>query len=936
MIFEGKESAVTDWHVLNKESVLEHLKVEANSGLSDAAVERRREEYGVNELRETGGRGPWVILWDQLRGAMILLLIVAALVSAYLEEYTDAVVILAIVILNALLGFVQEFRAEKAMEALKKLAVPRVRVRREGQIQEVSAKELVPGDVVLLEVGNQIPADCRLLESPNLKVQEAALTGESEAVEKTTDCFSDPDLPLGDRANCVFMGTVVTYGHGVGVVTETGMQTQLGKIASSLQAVEAEPTPLQRRLAQLGRTLAIVALGIVIIVFLMGLLKGVDAKLMLMTSLSLAVAVVPEGLPAVATVALALGARRMFKRNALIRKLPAVETLGSVTVICSDKTGTLTQNRMTVTALDVVGHRIDLPELLRHGHPMATINEDEGVNDVRKHVSESSSLSLVLTGAALCNDAELVFESDRQHIHAVGDPTEGAMVLAAAQLQLPADKLNHVLPRIDELPFDSERKRMTTIHEWHRSGEEDHPESMLHVLDHLQEFSPGNIAFTKGAVDSLLEVCNRVWDGNEEHELTQDWQNRIEDANQNLASQGMRILGVACRTVPSSEHGFEPASIENDLMFVGLIAMIDPARPEVREAVSRCRQAGIRPLMITGDHPLTAQSIAETLQITEAGGRVVSGAEIENLTDAELETTVKNVSVFARVAPKHKLRLVRALQENGEIVAMTGDGVNDAPALKQAHIGVAMGITGTDVAKESSQMVLIDDNFATIVNAVEEGRMVYDNVRKFVKYTMTSNAGEIWVMVLGPVLGMPLPLLPLQILWVNLVTDGLPGLALSVEQAEHNIMQRPPNPPDQPILGRAMGWDIAWIGLLMGIVSLVLGYWVWSNGNETDLEMSRMRTLVFTVLTLSQMGNALAVRSDRETLFQLGVFSNPVLLGSVALTFGLQMAVVYWPPLQEIFKTTSLSGMELVMCLALSTVVFWAIELQKLLRRSQR
>lgn len=913
---------MTDWHVLSTEASLAELKSDPQRGLSAAAAERRQEEYGPNELKETGGRSVWAILWDQLSGAMILLLVVAAAVSVFLSEYTDAIVIMAIVVLNALLGFFQEYRAEKAMAALKKLAVPIVRVRRDGQISEISARELVPGDVVLLEVGNQIPADCRLLESTNLKVQEAALTGESEAVEKQTSVFKERNLPLGDRENCAFMGTVVTYGHGVALVTETGMKTQLGQIAHSLQTVEVEPTPLQRRLAQLGRTLALVALGIVAVILVLGLMRGEELKLMLMTALSMAVAVVPEGLPAVATVALALGARRMFKRHALIRKLPAVETLGSVTVICSDKTGTLTENRMTITALDVAGDRIDLPETLRRGRPMGSLNADADIADVREKVANSSALSLLLAGAGLCNDAELVYESDRETIRAIGDPTEGAMVLGAAQLQLPADDLQRFLPRIDEVPFDSDRKRMTTLHEWSDATRDDLEGPMMSALQIIHSISKNRIAFTKGAVDSLLEVSDRVWENDEVLSLDENRRTRILQANEELAKSGMRVLGVGFRSLADGET----ESVEENLIFVGLLAMIDPARPEVQAAVERCKHAGIRPIMITGDHPLTAQYIARELSISD-DGQVLTGQDLEDTTDAELKSVVESVSVYARVAPKHKLRLVRALQDNGQIVAMTGDGVNDAPALKQAHIGVAMGITGTDVAKESSQMVLLDDNFATIVNAVEEGRMVYDNVRKFVKYTMTSNAGEIWVMILGPFLGMPLPLLPLQILWVNLVTDGLPGLALAVEQAEHNTMERPPHPPQEPIMERRMGIDIAWVGLLMGVVSLAMGYLYWSGGESSD---AHWRTIVFTVLTLSQMGNALAVRSDRESLFQLGLFSNPALLGSVALTFGLQLAVIYWPPLQSIFKTAALSGLELITCLALSTIIFWAVEIQKL------
>ena len=826
---------MTDWHRKTFADAIEQLDSDAARGLANDQVASRQAEHGPNELVETGGRGPWRILWEQLSGAMVLMLIVAAGVSAFLHEYTDAVVILAIVVLNAALGFVQDYRAEKALAALKKLAVPIVRVRRDGVVREISARELVPGDIVLMEVGNYVPADCRLVESVNLKIQEAALTGESEAVEKQIEPLEGEDLPLGDRTNMAYMGTVVTYGHGQAVVTETGMNTELGNIARSLQTVETEPTPLQKRLAQLGRTLALVAIGIVALVFAMGMLRGEDPRLMLMTALSLAVAVVPEGLPAVATVALALGARRMFKHHALIRKLPAVETLGSVTVICSDKTGTLTENRMTVTVLDVAGDRLDLTETLQKGQPSAESEVSEEIGALQQQVADNSSLALLLTGAGLCNDAELELDRKHQRFRAVGDPTEGALAVAAARLGLRKDRLLTLFPREAEVPFDSDRKRMTTVHRIVSSVGEENDGPVKAALRPIIELDGDHIAFTKGAVDSILGACQYVWDEDEPKPMDDDWQRRIAEANEKLAAQGMRVLGVAFRPLDEQEPTeSDLESVEQQLIFLGMLGMIDPPRPEVAEAVARCRSAGIRPVMITGDHPLTAKHIAQQLKIAD-DGEVLTGQDLERMNAEDLAATVETTSVYARVAPKHKLRLVQALQDNGHVVAMTGDGVNDAPALKQAHIGVAMGITGTDVSKEASQMVLLDDNFATIVNAVEEGRIVYDNIRKFVKYTMTSNAGEIWVMVLGPLMGMPLPLLPLQILWINLVTDGLPGLALAIEKAERDTMRRPPYPPKEHIFDRSMVRDIAWIGLLMGVVSLALGYWslvVWFVGRS--------------------------------------------------------------------------------------------------------
>lgn len=904
-------------HCLSVSEVADGLRVDASRGLTTADYGERLAVAGPNELREAGQRSPWQILWEQLSGAMVLLLFGAAVVSLVLHEVTDAIAILIIIVLNAILGFVQDFRAEKALAALKKMAVPTVRVRRDGTVSEVPAVDLVPGDVVLLEAGNSVPADCRVFESFNLKAQEAALTGESDAVEKLVDTLSELDLPVADRNNMLWMGTTVTYGHGTGLVVETGMRTQLGHIAESLQTVKAEPTPLQQRLARMGRSLAILAILIVAVVFVFGLLRGEDPKLMLMTALSLAVAVVPEGLPAVATVALALGARRMFKRNALIRKLPAVETLGSVTVICSDKTGTLTQNRMTVTALDVAGRRVDLT------------NHDE----VSGVVESESAVSLLLIAAALCNDAELQpSEADGNgDWTALGDPTETALALAAAEHGLPATELINFLPRVAELPFDSDRKRMTTVHRVDSSGSIDR--NIRRWAETLLDLDESDcIALSKGAVDRLLPRCEFAWSNDEPVELTDEWEQRISKASDGMASHGMRVLGFALRPLDEAPDQTAMKSVESGLIFIGLVGLIDPPREEAKTAVARCRGAGIRPVMITGDHPLTALSIARQLGIADESSEAITGRELSGKTPTDLEPIVESTSVFARVSPKDKLHIVQALQNLDHVVSMTGDGVNDAPALKQAHIGVAMGQTGTDVSKEASEMVLLDDNFATIVNAVEEGRIVYDNIRKFVKYTMTSNAGEVGVMVLGPLLGMPLPLLPLQILWINLVTDGLPGLALAVEPAERNTMRRPPLPLNAGIFGRGMGIDIVWIGLLMAVVSLALGYWSWSDGTES----AHWRTMIFTVLTLSQMGNALATRSDTDSLFRIGVSSNRLLLGSILLTFVLQLAVVYWMPLQTIFKTVPLSGLELLQCLLLSTVVFAAIELKKLLISSAR
>jgi len=921
-----------NWHSLAVEDILTHLETTPEQGLDQVKVQRRLAEYGANELIERGLKSPWLILWEQLTAVMIVILIIAAAISAVLGDYKDAIAIMAIVVLNAILGFTQEYRAEKAMAALKKLAVPTVKVRRNGQVMEISARELVPGDVVLLETGVLVPADGRLVESANLRVQEAALTGESEPVEKYPQTLSGADLLLGDRRNMVYMGTVVTYGRGVAVVTDTGMNTELGRIAEMIQTVEREPTPLQRRLAQLGRGLAIAALGIVAIVFTLGVLRGEDVRLMFMTAISLAVAAIPEGLPAVVTITLALGAQRMLKRRVLIRKLPAVEALGSVTVICSDKTGTLTENRMSVTVLDAAGHTLDLTETTHLGHPVwiptgnphpvAAPITGRGVGLWTRPTQLEPTLQFLLAGAALCNDAILEPEDGTETLRSIGDPTEGALVVAAAQFGLLKAELEQVLPRVVEAPFTSERKRMTTVHQFPK-----HYDCLPGWLPEIERCP--FLSFSKGAVDSLLEVATRVWVNGQVEALSDEWQSRIQIANDRLAQNGMRVLGVAYRPLEALPSNEREETLEHSLIFVGLVGIIDPPRPEVKGAVQTCQTAGIRPVMITGDHPLTAQHIAQRLNIA-IDGRVLTGQDLDRIPVEELETVIEDVSVYARVSPQHKLKIVQALQDQGQIVAMTGDGVNDAPALKKANIGVAMGITGTDVSKEAADMVLLDDNFATIVAAVEEGRAIYDNIRKFIKYTLTSNSGEIWVMLLAPFLGMPLPLLPLQILWINLVTDGLPGLALAVEPAERNTMRRPPYHPQENIFGRGMGWHVLWVGMLMGLVSLGMGFWAWQTRRPD------WQTMVFTTLTLSQMGHALAVRSGRDSLFTAGLLSNKPLLGAVLLTFMLQLAVVYMPFLQELFKTVGLSPTDLAISLLLSTVVFWGVEIEKWFTRRQK
>ena len=915
-------SSSSDWHAHSTDNVLAALHTSAEMGLSSDAVARLIVEHGPNELAERDRKSVWRMLWEQLAVTLVFLLIVAAIVSAAVGDFKDAVAIAIIIVVNTALGLFHDHRAERAMAMLTRMAVPIVKVRRDGRVQEVSSRDLVPGDVVLLEAGDLVPADCRILESANLRVQEATLTGESEPAEKSHHALTDVDLPICDRLNMVYMGTSVAYGRGVAVVAATGRWTELGRIADLIQSVDREPTRLQRRLGQLGRVLAGLAVVLVGVIFASGLMRGEPLKLMFLTAVSMAVAAVPEGLPAVVTIALALGAQRMLKRKVVIRKLLAVETLGSVTVICSDKTGTLTENRMTVAVLDVAGRRLDFAETLDSVTPSG--GPEPGRATVQ---NDDSGLTLLLTGVALCNDAVLVPQADPPtHFHTIGDPTEGALVVAAARYGMGKPELDLLFPRVAEAPFDSDRKRMTTIHEMPLS-----PSGTAPGLEPLWAIGPVPpprrwIAFTKGAAEPLLQVSSFIWVGDRVVPIDDEWRTRAMRGHDSLAHDGMRVLGVAFRVL-TEPPAAEPSSVERDLVFVGLAGMNDPPRPEVKEAVATCRRAGIRPVMITGDHPLTARFVAAQLGIDGQGAAVVTGQDLARMTDEQLQTAVGTSTVFARVSPEHKLRIVQALQAQGQVVAMTGDGVNDAPALRRADIGVAMGIAGTEVSKEAADMVLTDDNFAAIVSAVEEGRVIYDNIRKFIKYLLTSNTGELWVMLLAPLLGMPLPLLPLQILWINLVTDGLPALALSVEPAEAHTMRRAPVSPTENILSRGLLWQILWGGLVVGLAPLTMGYYFLTIGDAD------WQTMVFTTLTLSQLAYVLAVRSSRDSFFRIGALTNTPLALTVVFTFLLQLMVTYVPFWQDLLKTRPLTATELSISLAVATLPFWAEEGYKCVRR---
>ncbi|RDV83936.1 cation-translocating P-type ATPase [Ammonifex thiophilus] len=898
---------MSTWHSLPADEVLRKLASDRVHGLGTSEAQRRWQECGPNLLQEKPPKGPGRILWEQFTGAMVIVLLVAAVASIFLGEYRDALAILVIVALNAFLGFIQEYRAEKAMAALKKFAVPRERVLRDGRVQEIAAQELVPGDIFFLEAGDVVPADGRLLDTANLRVLEAILTGESVPVEKDSALTFPAGTPLGDRRNMVYKGTTVVFGRGVAVAVATGMRTELGRIAAMIQTVKAEPTPLQRRMAALGRTLGLVALVIVMTVTLLGILRGEDLETMFLTGVSLAVAAVPEGLPAVVTIALALGAQRMLRRRALIRKLPAVETLGSVTVICTDKTGTLTQNRVTVTTLALPAR--DAAEGLKF----------LDLSGGKATVPLPTAAYLLLSAGALCNDAVLTEEGGQ--LSYVGDPTEGALVVAAARLGYPKPELEKVLPRVAEIPFSSERKRMTTVHRVSGSYR-NFPAELLGEEGRLSY-----VLFTKGAFDSLLQACSGVWVDGRVEPLDR-WRERLEQGNEQLSQAGLRVLAVTFRSLAALPETVTE-EVERGLIFLGLVGMLDPLRPEAKEAAETCRRAGIGLIMITGDHPVTALAIARELGLETR--RVLTGYELDRLSLEELATVADEVAVYARVSPEHKLKIVEALKRKGHIVAMTGDGVNDAPALKKADIGVAMGITGTDVAKEAADMVLLDDNFATIVAAVEEGRVIYDNIRKFLKYLMTTNLSEILIIFAGILSGMPVPLAPLQILWVNLVTDGLPALALSVEPAERDVMRRPPLDPRASIFAGGLTIHIIWVGILMAAICLGTGYWFLRAGHPS------WQTVLFTTLVLAQLAHVLAIRTGRASLFRAGLLSNPAAFGAVLLTIALQLAVVYFPVLQVVFRTTSLAPAELLLCFVLGSLIFWAVEVEKwLIRRRSR
>ncbi|MFN2290938.1 MAG: cation-translocating P-type ATPase [Anaerolineae bacterium] len=924
------------WHTMGAAEAATVLDSDFERGLTQAQVAQRQEQFGPNQLQERPGRTFWQMLLDQFNQFLVLILIAAAIVSAVIgwtefnrtgetTEFVDAAAIMAIVILNAILGVVQEGRAEEALAALKRMAAPNARVLRDGHILTIPSRDLVPGDIVILETGNYVPADVRLVESVNLRIEEASLTGESVPVGKDAEASLPEDASLGDRRNMAFMSTVITYGRGRGLVIATGMGTEIGKIAEMIQAYEEEPTPLQVKLDQLGRTLGMATLVICGLVGVIGIVRdtqlgvlvsqgfgayfGLEETVpklveMFMVAVSLAIAAVPEGLPAVVTISLALGMQEMVRRHALIRKLPAVETLGSATAICSDKTGTLTQNEMTAVQMYVDRSLLSITgegyrpegEFLDEGQPVGLMGYP--------------GMRLLLRAGLLCNDARLerIEENGNNHWRIAGDPTEGAFVVAAAKAGYWQDELGREYPRVAEIPFDSERKRMTTFHPDPRYGD--------------------YVAYMKGAPDVVLGLCHQVLEDGAMRPLTAERRNNILDENEALAANALRVLGVAFRPLKEVPDDPQPDKAEQDFTFIGLLGMIDPARPEVKAAIRTARKAGIETVMITGDYLNTAVAIGKEIDLVREGDRSLTGSELDRIPESQFESMVEKVAVYARVSPQHKVKIVDGLKSRGHVVAMTGDGVNDAPALKRASIGVAMGITGTDVSKETADMVLTDDNYASIVSAIEQGRVIYSNIRKFVYYLLSCNMAEIMILFVAMIAGWPLPLVAIQLLVLNLITDGAPALALGMEKGDPDIMDQKPRPVNEPIINREMVVGIA-VQTVAITTAVLIAFRIGLQAGETHA-----RTMAFATLSISELLRAYTSRSERYSLWAIGVFSNKWMQWAVLLSLVILMAIIYVPFLDPIFETTFLTLEDWLVMLPLILMPSIAAEANKwVLRR---
>ncbi|OGA35571.1 MAG: ATPase [Betaproteobacteria bacterium RIFCSPLOWO2_12_FULL_64_23] len=905
----------TESHGRPIEDIVSGFRTHLDQGLTQQEALDRLAKFGANELTERPRPGFLALLWDQFNNYLVIILIIAALLSLALGEYVDSIAIMFIVVLNAVVGVIQESKAEQALAALQKMSAPNAQVIRDGQQITVPGREIVGGDIVLLESGNYVPADLRLVESVNLKIEEASLTGESVPVEKNAAVVLDKDIPLGDRKNTAFMGTLITYGRGKGLVTGTGMNTQIGLIAEMIQSFEAEDTPLQKKLAHLGKVLGTACLAISAFVFIYGLFRDThladavnggflnyleaekkDIINLFMTAVSLAIAAVPEGLPAIVTICLALGMQRMIKHHALIRKLPAVETLGCATVVCSDKTGTLTQNQMTVVQGWAGGKRF---RITGEGYnPNGQFFAGTEPFDPRT----DPDATVLLHGALVCNDAKLEERSDeagKRSWQIIGDPTEGAMVVAAAKSGYRRSELEKALPRMQEIPFDSDRKRMTTIH----SVDGAHAQAGLHASVSSLGSSP-HIAFVKGAPDVILDLCGQKMESGRAVGLTADMRQAILEQNRDMASNALRVLAVAYRSLQEVPGTPTPETVERDLVFVGLLGMIDPPRPEVIDAIKVANGAGLKSVMVTGDYKDTAEAIARDIGLLTPGGLVLTGPEIEKLSDEELAAKVDRLEVCCRVSPQHKTRIVDAFKARGHIVAMTGDGVNDAPALKRANIGVAMGITGTDVAKQTADMVLTDDNFASIVAAIEQGRIIYSNIRKFVYFLLACNVGEILIIFGAMLVGLPLPLRPVQLLWLNLVSDGAPALALGLEKGDPDIMTHPPRSPTEPVINRDMAIGIGVVGAVDAIAILALFY---LGLQRYPGHLEAAQTMAFVALCTSELIRAFTARSEYHSIFSIGVFSNRWMVWAVGVSFLLVLMVVYVPFLRPFFDTVPLA-----------------------------
>ncbi|MBZ2175678.1 calcium-transporting P-type ATPase, PMR1-type [Schnuerera sp. xch1] len=895
-----------EWYQKSEKELLSELSTNIDKGISQNEAKNRLEKYGLNELKEEAKRSLWSKIVDQFNDFLIIILIIASIVSYMVGEKTDAIVIIAIVIVNAILGLYQEGKAEKSLEALKKMAAPNAKVLRDGSTSVIPANTLVPGDVVILETGDIIPADLRLIEGSNLKVDESSLTGESVPVEKDPNITFDDEVSLGDRTNMAYMSTIVSYGRGKGIVVNTSHDTEIGKIASMIQTYENETTPLQRKLNQLGKYLGIITIIVCIAVFSIGLFQGRNLLEMFMTAISLAVAAIPEGLPAIVTIVLALGMNRMVERNAIVKKLLAVETLGTTTYICSDKTGTLTQNEMTVVKSYTDEKVIDVTGIGYEPKGEFIINR-ESINP-----TESSNINTLLSIGILCSDATIDETEDGYRV--LGDPTEGSLVTLAGKAGINKDEINNKYPRIEELPFDSDRKMMTTFH---------------------KNFIPNKVvSFTKGAPDILINRSSSIYIDGEIVPFTDELKKEVLDMNSKFSSDALRVLAMAFQQYDNLPDEISPESIENDLIFVGLVGMIDPPREEAKLAIQECKDAGINTVMITGDYKETAYAIAKQLGMADHKDEAIMGKELDNVSDEELNELVKHKKVYARVSPEHKVRIVDALKANGEIAAMTGDGVNDALALKKADIGVSMGITGTDVAKNTAEVILTDDNFASIVSAVEEGRIIYSNIKKFVFFLLSCNIGEILIVTLSILFGLAVPLIPIQLLWLNLVTDSFPALALGMEKGDPEIMDIPPRNPDEPILDKDMIKSLIVQSIAISAGALLAYSWgLFTYGTEGII---KARSITFATLITAELLRAYSSRSEKHTIFEIGVFSNKTLTYSTLLAFILLLIVIYVPFLQPIFDTYSLGLNDWGIILIFSFIPLVIGEIYKIIVRKNR